>query len=197
MPKNYKSSNFLSKIDNHARRQRLTITDEIKKIEQYELKKAEAEIVEDVNSLIQKELAAMRNKIAVKISRKELSERRKISLKRQSMMKEIFKNCKEKLIEFTLSKEYLKSLEEYASKISNVLKSSDAELYIKESDMKYADKIMDGFGRECKIKVLEDILIGGIRGFSAGQGLVADETLDAKLEEQRDWAVENFGVQLI
>ena len=197
MPKSYKAGNFLSKIDNYARRQRLTMTDEIKKIEQYELKKAEDEIVEDVNSLIQKELAAMRNKIAIKISAKELSERRKISLKRQSMMKEMFKICKEKLIKFTLSKEYPKSLEEYANKISNVLKSADTELYIKESDIKYADKIMNAFGRECKINVLEDILIGGIKGFSVKQGLIADETLDAKLEEQKDWAAERFGVQLI
>jgi hypothetical protein len=68
---------------------------------------------------------------------------------------------------------------------------------VKESDLKYSESIQKSFGRQCEIKICKDIKIGGIRGFSALQGLVADSTLDAKLEDQKEWAAENFGAQLI
>ena len=67
--KSFKSSNFLNTIDKYAKRQKSKITDEIKEIEKRELEKAEAEIMEDVNSMIQKELIGMKNKIVALLNR--------------------------------------------------------------------------------------------------------------------------------
>jgi vacuolar-type H+-ATPase subunit E/Vma4 len=195
--KSFKSSNFLNAIDKYAKRQKSKITDEIKEIEKRELEKAEAEIMEDVNSMIQKERVSMKNKIVVEISHKELEERKKVSLRRRDMMKEIFKQCRKELIEFTLSEKYAEALKSYASGIAEVLKETDTELFVKESDMKYADVIKSSFGRDCGVSAAKDILIGGIRGYSASRGLIVDETLDAKLKDQEDWAAENFGVLLV
>ncbi len=197
MHKSFKSSNFLNAIDKYAKRHRSRITDEIKEIEKRELQKAETEIMEDVNNMIQKELISMKNKIIIEISHKELEERKKVSLRRRAMMKEIFKECRKKLIEFTLSEKYAEALKDYASQIANVLTQPDTELFVKESDMKYADIIKSGFGRQCTVQSSKDILIGGIRGHSVSRGLIADETLDAKLKDQEDWAAENFGVLLV
>ena len=197
MHKSFKSSNFLNAIDKYAKRQKSKITDEIKEIEKRELQKAEIEIMEDVNNMIQKELISMKNKIVIEISHKELEERKKVSLRRRSMMKDIFKECRKKLTEFTFSEKYSEALKGYASDIASVLKESDTELFVKESDMKYSEIIENGFGRKCTVSVGEDIIIGGIRGYSASRGLIADETLDAKLKDQEDWAAENFGVLLV
>lgn len=197
MHKSFKSSNFLNAIDKYAKRQKSKITDEIKEIEKRELEKAEAEIMDDVNNMIQKELVSMKNKIVIEISHKELEERKKVSLRRRNMMKDIFKECRKKLTEFTLSEKYPEALKGYASNIASALKESDTELFVKESDSKYADVIQSGFGKKCKVSIDKDIIIGGIRGYSASRGLIADETLDAKLKEQEDWAAENFGVLLV
>ena len=195
--KSFKSSNFLNTIDKYAKRQKSKITDEIKEIEKRELEKAEAEIMEDVNSMIQKELISMKNKIVVEVSHKELAERKRVSQRRREMMKEIFRECRNKLIDFTFSEKYSDTLKEYASQISKVLTESDTELFVKESDMKYSEMIQKAFGRKCKISVAGDIIIGGIRGYSRTRGLIADETLDAKLKDEEDWAAENFGVLLV
>ncbi len=195
--KSFKSSNFLNAIDKYAQRKRLKITDEIKEIEKRELEKADAEIMEDVNSMIQKELASMKNKIVIEVSHKELEERKRVSLRRRNMMKEIFKECREKLIDFTLSEKYEEALKNYASQIADVLTEPDTELFVREPDMKYAEIIKSEFGRSCEVKIANDILIGGIRGYSASRGLIADETLDAKLKEQEDWAAANFGILLV
>ena len=196
MNKSFKFSNFLDTIDKYAKRRKSKITDEIKEIEEKELKKAEAEIIEDVNNMVNRQLVSMKNKIIVEISHKELEERKKVSLRRKEIMKEIFKECRQKLVDFTSSKKYTEALKEYALQISKVLLESDTELFVKEEDLKYAKLIEKSFGRKCNIKASDDIIIGGIRGYSASRGLIADETLDAKLKDQEDWAAENFGVLL-
>ncbi len=197
MHKSFKSSNFLNTIDKYAKRQKSKITDEIKEIEKRELEKAEAEIMEDVNNMIQKELISMKNKIVVEVSHKELDERKRVSQRRREMMKEIFRESRNKLIDFTFSERYAETLKEYASQISNVLTESDTILFVKESDLKYSDMIQKAFGRKCEISVADDIIIGGIRGYSQSRGLIADETLDAKLKDEEDWAAENFGILLV
>ena len=194
--KSFKFSNFLDTIDKYAKRRKSKITDEIKEIEEKELKKAEAEIIEDVNNMVQRELVNMKNKIVVEISHKELSHRKEISLRRKEIMKEIFKECRQKLVDFTLSEKYLEALKEYTFQISKVLLEPDTELFVKEEDLKYSDLIKEAFGRKCIISASKDILIGGIRGYSASRGLIADETLDAKLKDHEDWAAKNFGVLL-
>ncbi len=198
MQRSYKSSNFLKVIDKYTKKQKSKITDEIKEHEEAELKKAESEIIEDTNNMIQKELLAMKNKIAIEISHKELGERKKLSLRRKEMMEDIFNACREKLFVFTNdSEKYSDYLKECARDISEVLMRGDTVLYMRAEDMKYSDTVKEAFGRQCRIEADNNILIGGIRGYSEVQGLIADETFDEKLKEQKDWAAETFGIRLV
>ena len=197
MKKSYKFNNFLSTLEKYTQRQRSNTLEEMKKQEEIQLQKAEAEIIEEANAMIKKELVAMKNKVAVEVSRKELQERKKVSILRKEIMKDMFRECKKKLNEFTLSKEYEKSLEQYSRKISQTLDADDTQLYVKPEDIKFKEIILRGFGRNCKLDTAQDISIGGIRGYSPSKKLIADETLDAKLKEQEDWAAEKFGVLLV
>ncbi len=196
MVKSYKASNFLNVIDKYAKRQRANIIEEIKSQEEAALRKAEAEIMEDAEALINKELINMKNKVSIEVSRKELEERKKISRRRKEIMKDMFKECHKRLLEFTLSEDYKQFLKQYSSEISRVL-TGDTGLFVKEEDLKYEKTIKEGFGKPCKIYAAKDILIGGIRGYSLSKKIIADETLDAKLKEQEDWAAENFGILLV
>jgi len=161
------------------------------------MRKAEAEIMEDAKAMINKELVNMKNKVAVEVSRKELEERKKISRRRKEIMKDMFQECRKKLEEFTLSEDYKQFLKKCSLEISKVLPSSDTSLFVKEEDLKFEKVIKEGFGKPCKICTAKDILIGGIRGYSVSKKIIADETLDAKLKEQEDWAAENFGILLV
>ena len=91
MRKSFKFHNFLNTIDKYAKKQKNKIADEIKEIEERELKKAEADIIDEVNDMIYKELANVKNKILIEVSHKEIEERKKISLMRREMMKEFCK----------------------------------------------------------------------------------------------------------
>ncbi len=198
MHKSYKSSNFLSVIDKYAKRKKSKIIDEIKQHEEAALKKAESEIIDDTNNMIQKELLAMKNRIAIEVSHKELSERKKISLRRKEMMEEISEICREKLVDFTHNDaKYVEYLKARTKDISNVLTADDVCLFVKEEDIKYKDIIEKAFNRDCTVNVDRTVDIGGIKGYSVSQSLIADETLGEKLKEHNQWAAENFGVLLV
>lgn len=199
MHKSYKSSNFLKTIDKYAKRQQSKITDEIKQHENEELKKAESEIIEDTNNMIQKELIAMKNRVAIEISQKELEQRKSLSVRRREMMEEIFEDCRKRLIDFTQDEEkYLEHLKNCVKKIESVLVAADVELFISERDyLKYKTLVEKAFGRKCSVVTSKDITIGGVKGVSAKQGIIADETLNEKLSESWEWAATTFGVLLV
>ena len=197
MNKSYKASNFLSVIDKYTKRQRAKTIEEFKKQEDLEIKKAEDEIIEDVNTMLDRELIEMKNKISIEVSRKELEERKSFYRRRKDIMKDMFKECRKRLIEFSKSEEYKQSLKQYTHEIIKTLDSQDIILYVKEDDLKYMEIIQKEFTDKFEIKTAKDIIIGGIRGYSQIKRLIADETLDAKLKEQEDWASEKFGILLV
>lgn len=197
MKKSYRASNFLDTLDKYAKRQKSKTAEDMKQQEELELKRVEQEIIEDANAMIEKEIISMKNRISIEVSRKELQERKKISRRRKEIMKDMFKECRKRLIIFAESSEYKNSLKNSAHRISDVLKNGDTILSIKKEDSQYERIIREAFGSDCEINFVKDISIGGIRGYSPSLGLIADETLDAKLKEQEDWAAEKFGVLLV
>lgn len=197
MKKSYRASNFLDTLDKYAKRQKSKTAEDMKKQEELELQKVEQEIIEDANAMIEKEIISMKNKISIEVSRKENEERKKVSRRRKEIMKDMFRECRKRLIEFAKSNEYENSLKVSAKKISEVLKNGDTVLLIRKEDSRYKKIIEEAFGSRCEVNFVNDISIGGIRGYSQSMGLITDETLDAKLKNQEDWASEKFGVLLV
>lgn len=52
----------------------------------------------------------------------------------------------------------------------------------------------EAFGHPCTFETDPTIRIGGLRAYNSEMGVMADETLDAMLEEQRGWFEENSGL---
>ena len=137
-----------------------------------------------------------KTEISAGLSRAETASRRRIFVRRQEIEADVFEKAKNKLVEYTKTADYGKSLEKSAALISEKLTGDDTVLLVREQDMKYKDKLFTAFGRSCEVKTSEDILIGGVIGVSKKLGLLADETLDSKLEEQHEWFCENSGLMV-
>lgn len=194
---NEKSSKFLDAINKYAEEQRNQINEEVERFKAEELEKAETEILNDVYHLIQNEMAEMRLSIVSELSRKQMSNRKELFIKRQLITDEVFKKASEKLVDFTNSKEYTVLLKKYAAVLASVLTQPGTILYIRAADAAYTQLISDAFGKECTVQAANDIVLGGIRGYNAAMGLVADETLDSKLEAQHEWFMENSGMRVV
>ena len=191
-----KTDNFLKAIEKYAEEQRTKIRSEAEDFKEKELNKAEEEGLREAYVLIQKKMSDIKTEISAGLSRAETASRRRIFVRRQEIEADVFEKAKNKLVEFTKTADYGKSLEKSAALISEKLTGDDTVLLVREQDMKYKDKLCTAFGRSCEVKTSEDILIGGVIGVSKKLGLLADETLDSKLEEQHEWFCENSGLKV-
>ena len=69
-------------------------------------------------------------------------------------------------------------------------------LLVREADLPFADALRAAFGRPCEVRADASIRIGGLKASCEAKGLVADDTLDNRLQNQRGWFLEHAGLTL-
>lgn len=191
-----KTESFLKAIDKYASEQQRKIEDEINLYKQKELEKAETEILSEVHSFIQDKIAEMKGSISKEISIKEMECKKKLLRRRQEIVDEVFSNCKNKLLLFTRSEKYKLFIDKSLKEISKILNKGKTIIYLKKDDLKLKEGINTNFFSECEIREKKDITIGGIYALNESLGIVIDDTLDSKLDEQHEWFAENCGLTL-
>ncbi len=191
-----KTSKFLEAINKYAKEQRDKLNSEAEKIRKEEEIRIEDEMLGNAYKLIQREMAEMKTEISREYSNREMEGRRKLFERRSEIMEEVFDKARERLIEFTKSDAYEKFLKDVVSSVLETLSGSDLVLYLRSEDQHFADMLKSSCKTQCEFSVDDSIKLGGVRGYSKSQGVIVDETLDARLEDQREWFVENSGLIL-
>jgi V/A-type H+-transporting ATPase subunit E len=189
-----KTDNFLKAIEKYAEEQRGKLQSEVEAFREREMNAAEEEGLREAYTMIQKTMADINSRIARETSKADAASKKNIFLKRQQIEDEVFARAKEKLLAFCETEKYAALMKRSAVNISHVLKADDVVLYVRQDDMKYKAKLKLYFGVNCEIQPTDEIEIGGMIGVSRSMGLIADETLDAKLLQQREWFYENSGL---
>lgn len=192
-----KTSNFLKAIDKYAKEQQKEIKLTAASFKRKELQKAEAEVLRDSYILIQKEMAQMRKSIDSEVSKAEIQSKRELLKQRKELMEKVFLKAKEKLISYTKTQEYENLLKKSSQKISDMLDTTGTTLFVKKEDLNFKNEILAFFEKKCTVKESTDIKIGGILGVNEKLGLIIDETLDSKLENERNWFSENSGLSIV
>ncbi len=191
-----KTDNFLKAIEKYAEEQRSKIQSEAEDFKERELNKAEEEGLREAYVLIQKKMSDIRTQISAELSRAETASRRKTFVRRQEIEKEVFEKAAQKLREYTKTEKYLKSLLNSTKEISMAIQADDVVLKLRKEDLVHKNQIFLAFGRKCEIVETDEIIIGGILGVSKKLGMLADETLDSRLEQQHEWFFENSGLKV-
>lgn len=192
---NEKVGKFLQAINDYAEEQRKRILDEVREYYSAEMERAEKEVLSDAQQLVEREKAQNRNRIRHEISRKEMEAKRQLISHRANLVDGLFHDVSLRLLEYTKTPEYEKFLKAIAEKLSNVLSDVGSELMIRREDEAYIPLIREAFG-DCEIRFSDEIRLGGILGVSRYRGIVADETLDSRLEAQRTWFAANSGLTI-
>ncbi len=191
-----KTDNFLKAIEKYAEEQRSKIQSEAEDFKERELNKAEEEGLREAYVLIQKKMTNIKTQIAAELSRAETASRRKTFARRQQIEAEVFEKAAAKLAEYTKTEPYAKGLEKSAKSMAKLLNADDVVLKVRKQDLVHKNKIFLAFGRKCEVVASDEIRIGGLIGVSHQLGLLADETLDSKLEAQHEWFCENAGLKV-
>ncbi len=191
-----KTDNFLKAIEKYAAEQRSKIESEAEEFKSKELNKAEEDGLKEAYVLLQKKMLSINTSIARELSKAENASRKSTFAKRQEIEDKVFERAKEKLLEYAGTDKYIQKLLESTKTVSEKLTADDVTLYVCERDLKLKNKIISAFGRKCDVQASNEIQIGGIMGISRKVGLLADETLDTKLQNQREWFCENSGLTI-
>ncbi|MEF2885891.1 MAG: V-type ATP synthase subunit E [Ruminococcus sp.] len=196
MPKN-KTDNFLKAIRRYAKQQKSVMKGEVKQLKTERLKEAEEKAKRDSQRLIKDKLQETRTRQTAILAKKTQDGQRKLFIARSAMVEEVFKKAADKLVEYAKSDAYTSKLTDSAKAIADVFDGRDCVLYVNERDLGAAEGIKALFGGSTEVRADKTIKIGGIRGYCASMGIIADETLDSKLEAQREWFVGNAALSVL
>ncbi len=198
-----KLSKFMIAIDGYAKEQHDKIMREIEAQTEVELEKAEKEFRAEAYRSIQKKTVEIRGMISRELANKELEGKKRLLGRRAEIENSVFEKAYAKLEEFTKTDAY-KTYLRHAAADARKLFSPDGEeppagtvIYIRDRDKKSSPLIKTAFGAECTVKVDPKISLGGIRAENQELCRTVNLTLDAALEEQREWFAQNSGLIIL
>ena len=197
MGKNNKTDNFLKAINKYSKLERQQIQNDIETVRDEELKKAEANGKKMAREYITKEYSAVKTAVTGQYAVKNLEAQGKVYKKREEITNSVFEKAFAKLKDFTSTPQYKDLLIKSAKEIADIFKENSCVIFISENDNKFAQDIKAQFSGEVTVENDVAIKIGGIKGFCKDLKIVADNTLDSKLNSQKDWFTENSGLKVM
>ena len=197
MGKNNKTDNFLKAINKYSKLERQQIQNDIETVRAEELKKAEANGKKMAKDFITKEYSAVKTAVTGQYAVKNLEAQGKVYKKREEITNSVFEKAFKKLKDFTSTPQYKDLLIKSAKEIADIFKENSCVIFISENDNKFAQDIKAQFSGEVTVENDVAIKIGGIKGFCKDLKIVADNTLDSKLNSQKDWFTENSGLKVM
>ena len=197
MGKNNKTDNFLKAINKYSKLERQQIQNDIETVREEELKKAEANGKKMARDFIAKEYSAVKTAVTGQYAVKNLEAQGKVYQKREEIANSVFEKAFKKLKDFTSTPQYKDLLIKSAKEIADIFKENSCVIFISENDNKFAQDIKAQFSGEVTVENDVAIKIGGIKGFCKDLKIVADNTLDSKLNSQKDWFTENSGLKVM
>ncbi len=196
MNQNQKTSSFLRAINKYAKEQSDAIRLEAEEFRKTEIEKATKEAIEDAYALIQKEIAVKKAQIVSDTAKREQESRKNLFIKRNEIVEKVFADATAKLESFVCSPQYVDYIRKSAEKIAEIVKTNNCKVFVKESDLDKADIIKSIIGN-CEVCADSTITLGGIKAYCELMNIVADDTLDTKLSDQRVWFAENSGLKVV
>ena len=196
MPKN-KTDNFLKAIKKYAGAQKKAMEGEVKQLKSERLKEAEEKAKRDSEALKKQKLNEVHNSQTAKLATKTQEGQKQLYIARAQMTEEVFKLASDKLKSYAQTAEYRAKLNDSAKAVAELFGGKDCIIYVNERDIAEAEQFKSLFSAGSEVKADKTIQIGGVKAYCESMGIIADETLDSKLDLQREWFVENAELSVL
>lgn len=189
-----KISKFVQAITAYAEEQRDKIRRETEEFKSQRLLKAEQDVLADAYQLIQKENRSMRGEGIREISRRDLAARKELLTRRSQIMDEVFSRAEQQILAFTSTPAYTDLLRRLFQESAAFLPAEGTVYTVSRRDEPLIPELSALCPSGSRIEAADDIRLGGVRGENAESGLIADNTLDSRLELERDEFVRTSGL---
>ena len=192
-----RAAKFFDAITKDAEERHEEMTRKTRETVESGLEKAKTKAHSQAQAKIERERMLKEQEFNRTVANERTQQRARLTDKRGAITDEVFGDAREKLTAFTESDGYADFLKKSAAGFAAVFPQGDVTVHVRPGDMRFADDIKKAFGRDCKVESSDEITIGGCRAGVVGGSTVADDTLDTRLEAQREWFLENSGMSVI
>ena len=172
------------------------LLDQAKEYKESAMKKAEADVLQELYSRIQDEVAEIHTSATRSVSQKESKERQDLLLRREEITRSVFEQVKRRLLDFTKTPAYNDLMTEIAKELGVRCPMEGTIVMLRREDYHLAAKLGEHFSKNVRILADEAIHIGGIKVMNQSSGVFMDETLDSRLEDQKPWFYSHSGLTI-
>ena len=191
-----KESKFLDAINKYAEQQKSQITQEIETYKNEKIEQATEQGLQDAYDLIHDDITRRKSAIVNRLALEELKLRNELFLERQAICDKVFAQARQKLIDFTASADYQPFLERSLQRIAEHCRGNACQLRIAAGDSERRD-LIDRYLSNAEVSIDPSITLGGVKAYCHTLGILMDDTLDTRLEQQRSWFIENSGLKVV
>lgn len=183
-------------IEKIASKEEQDILNEAKALEEEAYRQMQEEAKNDADHQLKKELATISSKASIEAASQLETRTKKLVEKRDGYVAEIFKEAREKIIEFVSGNQYKEYLLNHVQKIGEEYQMTGCVLYVRKEDMIYEAEMKKVYGLDIDVQVATSIQLGGFIIENPETHVVVDETLDFALESQKDWFYKTSGLMI-
>lgn len=115
--------------------------------------------------------------------------------KRDQISRNVFAKVEAKLGDFVKTDGYRELLKKSAAQIGERIKGENLIIFARSEDLVYEDDIKKAVGRKCILRQDNTIKLGGLKASTDIQA--ADDTLDCRLKNEREWFVNNSELKIV
>ena len=187
---------FKDEIEKIASKEEQDILNEAKALEEEAYRQMQEEAKNDADHQLKKELATISSKASIEAASQLETRTKKLVEKRDGYVAEIFKEAREKIIEFVSGNQYKEYLLNHVQKIGEEYQMTGCVLYVRKEDMIYEAEMKKVYGLDIDVQIATSIQLGGFMIENPETHVVVDETLDFALESQKDWFYKTSGLMI-
>lgn len=167
---------------------------EAKSIKDKALEKIKHDATVDAKRKMEREINEISLNNQREISKMQKSINRELIAKRQALQNEIFDQASKQLTAFANSDDYQAFLEKNIALLSDDIYAGHLDIQVNEKDVTLMETLMKKTGHQVYIQASADITIGGFIAINRELGMIADYSLDTRLEEQKEWFYNHSGL---
>ena len=158
---------------------------------------AEHEVLVELYGKIQDQVSQIKGSSVREIARRENEMRQALLRHREELTEQVFDGVRARLADYAATGQYQASLLATAAALGREFPQEGSLLLVRKEDLPLADRLAEAFAKGCQVQASDSIQLGGLQVQNQEAGLFADETLDAKLEDQRAWFGSASGLTVV
>lgn len=191
-----KTEAFLTAIQTLAAAECRQIDDETAALREQRLQTLKSESRKHYKSYMEDEIARINADFNREISALEEQSKKQLTQQRSEIFESVFREVQARVQQFTETDDYRVLLMSSAKAIAEVLGGDRVRLYVRAADKAIAEALCAVFAETPEIVIAEDIRLGGIRAEGIESKQLVDDTLDMRLEEQKQRFLSESGLSL-